>query len=65
MSFGAVRGGGISRKSPNLQLLNLGVTLKLTFEPNGTHHIALVRPSNAITRRVVDAGNMTDIRKVL
>ena len=36
MSFGPVRGGGNLAKDSELQLLNLGVTLKLTFEPNGT-----------------------------
>ena len=59
MSFGAVRGGGNLAKDSESAVIILGVTLKLTFEPNGTPYCSRA------TRRVVDAGNMTDIRKVL
>ena len=36
MSFGAVRGGGNLAKDTEFAVIILGVTLKLTFEPNGT-----------------------------
>ena len=36
MSFGAVRGGGNLAKDFEFAVIIIGVTLKLTSEPNGT-----------------------------